>query len=57
MAGLVPAIYVFKTATSKDVDARNKSGHDNNDYSASAGIQNTSPSESSVSSHSSGRLG
>jgi hypothetical protein len=27
MAGLVPAIHVFVTRT-KDVDARNKSGHD-----------------------------
>jgi len=28
MAGLVPAIHVLGTATSKDVDPRNKSGDD-----------------------------
>jgi hypothetical protein len=28
MAGLVPAIHVCAAATKKDVDARNKSGHD-----------------------------
>jgi hypothetical protein len=28
MAGLVPAIYVFVGSSKKDVDGRNKSGHD-----------------------------
>jgi hypothetical protein len=28
MAGLVPAIYVFKSLGLKDVDARDKRGHD-----------------------------
>jgi hypothetical protein len=28
MAGLVPAIYVFLLNALKDVDGRNKSGHD-----------------------------
>jgi hypothetical protein len=28
MAGLIPAIHVFSTAESKDVDARDKPGHD-----------------------------
>jgi hypothetical protein len=28
MAGLVPAIHVFAASAKKDVDARNKSGHD-----------------------------
>jgi hypothetical protein len=28
MAGLVPAIHVFKTFEHKDVDARDKRGHD-----------------------------
>jgi hypothetical protein len=28
MAGLVPAIHVFSIATSQDVDARDKPGHD-----------------------------
>jgi hypothetical protein len=28
MAGLVPAIYVFKDENQQDVDARHKAGHD-----------------------------
>jgi len=28
VAGLVPAIHVLRTATLKDVDARDKRGHD-----------------------------
>jgi len=28
MAGLVPAIHVFVASTKKDVDARDKPGHD-----------------------------
>jgi hypothetical protein len=28
MAGLVPAIHVFRTTRKKDVDARHKAGHD-----------------------------
>jgi hypothetical protein len=28
MAGLVPAIHVFLAVTAKDVDARDKPGHD-----------------------------
>jgi len=28
MAGLVPAIHVFNSAPNKDVDARQKAGHD-----------------------------
>jgi hypothetical protein len=28
MAGLVPAIYVFAASAKKDVDARDKRGHD-----------------------------
>jgi hypothetical protein len=28
MAGLVPAIHVFSAANKKDVDARDKPGHD-----------------------------
>jgi hypothetical protein len=28
MAGLVPAIHVFRRPTKKDVDARHKAGHD-----------------------------
>jgi len=28
MAGLVPAIHVFETSREKDVDARDKRGHD-----------------------------
>jgi hypothetical protein len=31
MAGLVPAIHVFVTARTKDVDARHKAGHDDID--------------------------
>jgi hypothetical protein len=34
MAGLVPAIHVLLTMTKKDVDARNKCGHDE-DFSSS----------------------
>jgi hypothetical protein len=30
MAGLVPAIHVFADFDSKDVDARHKAGHDEN---------------------------
>jgi hypothetical protein len=30
MAGLVPAIHVFKSTSKKDVDARHKAGHDDN---------------------------
>jgi len=29
MAGLVPAIHVLNCASKKDVDARQKAGHDN----------------------------
>jgi hypothetical protein len=28
MAGLVPAIHVFRTTEGKDVDARHEAGHD-----------------------------
>ena len=28
MPGLVPGIYVFKTALTEDLNGRNKSGHD-----------------------------
>jgi hypothetical protein len=28
MAGLVPAIHVYRAAKKKDVDARHKAGHD-----------------------------
>jgi hypothetical protein len=34
MAGLVPAIHVFATSKRKDVDARDKPGHDDVDRSA-----------------------
>jgi hypothetical protein len=32
MAGLVPAIHVLVTASKKDVDARDKPGHDEHMY-------------------------
>jgi hypothetical protein len=34
MAGLVPAIHVFLAADAKDVDARDKPGHDEFEYKA-----------------------
>jgi uncharacterized protein YndB with AHSA1/START domain len=43
MAGLVPAIYVFNLAKSKDVDARDERGHDDSTFNSSHSVVEAIP--------------